>query len=317
MTNGNPNSRIVREPREYVEFIIGVNDSGEATTYTSNPGALANFFGANPNAPNFLTQVHFQKDVLDKYYQKPTKYSVKSGVLHCGHQWALPMDNYHDDKVCAWLGDLGRIPYREQLHWRAHNILPSGTLSGTFYANQILAEPTDSNRPDHLFKRSYDNLQKVCRKDLGWPLLVPLGPDDSHHLETVRIPSAEEQREFDELVLGLTKILIDSINERKLKAIVREVCDDSGISGLNLLECVLQYIGVEDFSGHIQYLRTLQALRSSGVAHRKGKRYGRISNELGIGRKNLREVFVALLEGGTSYLDFLASAAKDYRVHLS
>ena len=160
-------SDIIQEAREYVEFIIGVDDSGEPTTYTSNPSALANFFGANPNAPNFLTPIHFGKDVLDKYYQKPSKYSVKSGFLHCGHEWGLPMDDNHNDKVCAWLGDLGRIPYDEQLHWRAHNIPPSGTLSKKFYANQILAEPTDSNRPDHLFTRSYDNLRTVCGEILG------------------------------------------------------------------------------------------------------------------------------------------------------
>ena len=227
MAQSKSKSFLGRETREYVDFIIGVDDSGKTITYTSNPSALANFFGANPNAPNFLTQVHFRRDVLDKYYQKPSTYSVKSGILHGGHEWGLPMDNSHEDKVCAWLGDLGRIPHDEQLHWRAHNIPPSGTLSETFYANQILATPTDSNRPDHLFMRSYDKLQKVWGENLGWSVLVPLSSDDSHHLQTLRIPSTEEQREFDELVLSLTKVLIDSINEKKLKEVIPELCNDS------------------------------------------------------------------------------------------
>ena len=316
MAQSKSKNRLVRETREYVEFIIGVDDSGETISYTSNPSALANFFGANPNAPNFLTQVHFRRDVLDKYYQKPSTYSVKSGILHGGHDWGLPMDNNHEDKVCAWLGDLGRIPYDEQLHWRAHNIPPCGALSETFYANQILATPTDSDRPDHLFMRSYDKLKKVCGENLGWPLLVPLSPDDSHHLQTLRIPSTEEQREFDELVLSLTKVLIDSINEKKLKEVIPELCN-SNTSGLNVLERALQSIGIENFSIHIHYLRKLQALRSSGVAHRKGKRYERLSGELGIGNKGFRVIFAELLESGTDYLDFLTSVANDCRMHSS
>lgn len=317
MAQSNSKSRFVREDREYVEFIIGVDDSGETTTFTSNPSALANFFGANPNAPNFLTQVHFRKDVLDKYYQKPSKYSVESGILHGGYEWGLPMDNNHEDKVCVWLGDLGRIPYDEQLHWRAHNIPPSGTLSETFYANQILATPTDSNRPEHLFMRSYDKLQKVCGEKLGWPVLIPLSSDDGHHLQTLRIPYNEEQREFDELVLSLTKVLIDSINEKKLKQMIPELSNDGSTSGLNVLERVLQSIGIENFSIHIHYLRKLQALRSSGVAHRKGKQYERLSSELGIGSKSFRVVFAELLEGGIDYLHFLTSVASDCRMHSS
>ena len=314
MVQSKSKSCLVRETREYVEFIISVDDSGDTISYTSNPSALANFFGANPNAPNFLTQVHFRRDVLDKYYQKPSKYSVKSGILHGGHEWGLPMDNNHEDKVCAWLGDLGRIPYDEQLHWRAHNIPPSGTLSETFYANQILAEPTDSNRPDHLFIRSYDKLQKVCEEKLGWPVLILLSPDDRHHLQTLRIPSNEEQREFDELVLSLTKVLIDSINEKKLKQMIPELCNDGSTFGLNVLERVLQSIGIENYSIHINYLRKLQALRSSGVAHRKGRRYERLSSELGIGSKSFRVVFAELIEAGTDYLDFLTSVVNDCRM---
>ena len=306
-----------KEARECVEFIIGVEDSGELTTYTSNPDALASYFGGNPSTPHFLTQVHFRRDVLDKYYQKPSMYLVESGILHCGHEWGLPMDNNHDDKVCVWLGDLGRIPFDEQLHWRAHNIPPIGTLSKTYYANQILAEPTDSDRPDHLFLRSYDNLQKACKENLGWYILLPLGSDDSYHLQALRIPSTDEQREFDELVLSLTKILIDSINKKKLKELVPKSCDDSEISGLNLLECVCRHVEVKEFAKHIHYLRNLQSLRSAGVAHRKGKRYKNISGKLGIGSENLRVVFVDLLEEGTNCLNFFTSMANDCFMHAS
>lgn len=301
--------------KKYAKFIIGLDKVGDQIEFEANPDALANYFGANPNAPHYLTPVCFRRDVLDRYYQKPSRYSVENSYLRCGGLWGMQIDNHHEDKIYVWLGDLGRIPYDDQLHWRVHNIPPVGNLSDAFFANQILANPTDSSHPDHLFTRSYDNLKKVCEEKLGWPLLLPLRTEDSYHFQTLRIPSTEEQREFDELVLSLTKVLIDSINEKKLKEIIPNQSDGSNISGINLLERVLQHTGVEGFSSYISYLRKLQALRSSSVAHRKGKNYEKMSSDLGIGSKNFRTVFVELLEGGTRYLDFLASVANDRLFH--
>ena len=77
--------------------------------------------------PIIWTPVHFRRQVLDKYYQQPGKYAVDDSLLRCGRLWVMAIDNQHDDKVCAWLGDLGRdLPYQERLHWRAHNIPPLG-----------------------------------------------------------------------------------------------------------------------------------------------------------------------------------------------
>lgn len=135
--------------KKHIEFIIGVDENGDEITYTANPDALANNFGANPHAPNYLMSVHFRKQVLDKYYQQPSKYSVEDSLLRCGSLWSMYLDNHHDDKVCAWLGDLGRdLPYEEQLHWRAHNIPPEGGVSATYFKRQLLAQFTDSDRSE-------------------------------------------------------------------------------------------------------------------------------------------------------------------------
>ncbi len=81
-----------------------------------------------------MTPVHFDKKVLDKYYGQPSKYSVEDSYLRCASLWGLQMDNHHNNKVCVWLGDLGRdLPYQEQLHWRSHNIPPEGGVSKTYF----------------------------------------------------------------------------------------------------------------------------------------------------------------------------------------
>ena len=197
------------QKKKYIDFIIGVDDNGAEIEHTcAAPDSL------------YLTPVSFRKQVLDKYYQQSSKYRVSDNILGCGTLWSIQIDNHHDNKVCVWLGDLGNLPYKEQLHWKAHNFVSDTGVSETYFRRQIDAQFTDSDRPEHVFQKLYSELEKVCQEQLGWPLLLPLQPDDTYHLQNIRVPANDEQRDFDELVLGLTKILVDSLNEEQLKMLI-------------------------------------------------------------------------------------------------
>ncbi len=246
------------ESKKLVDFIIGVDEHGDEITNSSNPDRLSDYFGANAGEPNYLTPVHFRKEVLNKYYQQPNKYSVEDGYLRCGSLWGMTMDNHHADRVVAWLGDLGRdLPYEEQLHWRSFNTPPSGGVSKTFYKRQILAEFADSDQPEHVFKYQYRDFSETCKEALGWPLLLPLAKEDAHFLEVVHIPATDEQKDFDELVLGLTKILVDSINEKKLNNFIPRSGAREIKGSISRLEKVLCLKGVAGFEKHIKFLRDL------------------------------------------------------------
>ena len=292
---------------KHVEFIIEVDENGDEVTYTSDPDALENHLGDSLHAPNYLTPVHFRRQVLDKYYQQPGKYAVEDSLLRCGRLWVMAIDNQHDDKVCAWLGDLGRdLPYQERLHWRAHNIPPSGKMSEIFYKRQILAQEIDTDRPDLLFRERYDELIEACKEHLGWQLLQPLHSGDQHHLDSLRIPAADEQRDFDALVLSLAKILIDSLHVKRLNSLLSEEQKEGvGEGGIARLEAVLASRNVEGAAEHIAFLRKLQSLRSSSSAHRKGSKYQKIAKQFGIESQSLREVFAGILWQAIDLLNFL------------
>ena len=293
---------------KYVDFIIGVDDVGNSIDFTSDPDKLANFFGANPDSPHYLTPVYFSKEVLDKYYQKPGKYSVEPSILRCGALWALVMDNNHEDKVCAWLGDLGRgLPYEEQLHWRSYNMQPRGELSNKFIKNQLLNQPANPDRPEFLFRKSYDKLRADSERLLGWPILLPLGLEDSHHLRTLRVPASSERREFDELILSMTKILVDSINKNELMKLIPGENRDRGNGSIRILEMFCENLGIKEFDHHILYLRKLQDLRSSGSAHRKGKNYAKAAKQFDLENRDLGIVFSEILRQGVEVLDFLSA----------
>ncbi|MYB59010.1 MAG: hypothetical protein F4X51_21745 [Gemmatimonadetes bacterium] len=291
--------------KKHAEFIIGVDENGNEIIHTSNPNALANNFGANPDAPHFLTPVHFRKQVLEKYYQEPIKYTIEDSLLHCGGLWCMWIDNNHDDKVCAWLGDLGRdLPYTEQLHWRSYNIPPEGGVSKTYFKRQILNQSADSDRPEHLFRIRYHELQKVCKESLGWQLLLPLGTGDEYHFQGLRIPATDEQSDFDALVLSLTKILIDSLNERRLNTLISKDQKAKLKGSIARLEAVLSAHHVEGVAERIAFLRKLQSLRSSSAAHRKGNKYRKIARDFGVESQHLRDVFTGIIWRALDVLDY-------------
>lgn len=304
------------EAERHVDFIIDVDENGDDISYSSNPDRLANFFGANPDAPNYLTPVNFRKQVLDKYYLEPSKYSVEDSILRCGYLWCLTIDNHHDDRVWVWLGDLGeKLPYQERLHWKSHNIPPEGHVSETFFKRQILAEPLDSDRPEHLFMQRYQELEGVSQNLLGWQMLQPLDPKDLHHLQTLRIPASDEQRDFDGLVLSLATILIDSLNMKGLNSLLsKEQKEGLDRKSIARLEAVLTSRDIEDSFDHIAYLRKLQNLRSSSSAHRKGSNYREISKQFGIESQSLRDVFAGILWQAIRFLNFLISLMQSGRL---
>jgi len=295
-----------KEPKKYVDFIIGLDENGNEIIHTSDPGELANNFGANPDAPHYLTPVQFRKQVLDKYYQQPNKYSVDSGVLYCGSLWCVGIDNHFDDRVAAWLGDLGRdLPYEEQLHWRSFNIPPTGGVSETYFRRQILAQAIDSDRPEHEFRKLYDRVQSECKKSLGWQILLPLAQKDFHYLKAIRVPSTDEQKDFDDLILALTKILVDSLNEKEFNKLIPASERNEIKSGILRLERILQMCGFSGYESHIQFLRNLQNLRSAGTAHRKGNNYQKIAKEFNVDNQSLSTVFKGILILSIKFLDFL------------
>ena len=292
------------QKKKYVDFIIRVDANGDEIEHT-----------CNAPEPLYLTPVSFQKQVLDKYYQQPSKYKVLDNALWCGNSWMLQIDNHHDDKVCVWLGDLGRdLPYKEQLYWKTYNFASESGVSETYLRRQIDAQFTDSDRPEHIFQQQLGALKKTCQEQLGWSLLLPLKPDDTYHLQNIRIPANDEQPDFDELVLGLTKILVDSLNEKQLNTLIPHEQRRSVKRGISRLEAALAACGVGDADEHISFLRKLQNLRSTGSAHRKGGSYDKIAQEFGVDSQDLRTVFAGILQKAIVCLDYLIQLVKSNRL---
>ena len=281
-----------KNDQKFIDFIIGVDENGKEITHTCNEDKLADFFGKNEGAPYFLTPVFFSKDVLTKYYAQPNKYSVEDGYLRCGGMWGLRMDNNHSEHVMAFLGDLGHLSYKEQLHWKSFNIATKGKISHTAWSRGFMAQFVDPEKSDLFFKQKLISFQKKWEDKFGWKLFLSLDKSDEHYFKSLHIPLTNEQKEFDEQVLSITKILIDSLNEKELtrNLTIKKVNQ----KGLDKLETFLLSKGMR-FNSMMEFLRNLQTLRSTGVAHRKGKKYDKVKNFFEIEKKDLSVVFDDIL----------------------
>ncbi|MCY3884545.1 MAG: hypothetical protein OXG24_06450 [Gammaproteobacteria bacterium] len=292
----------------YADFLIGYDDQGGEIKSTCDPARLPLY---NTN-PDFFTAVSFRKDVLERYHSQPSKFSVSDGLLSCGNLWRLPFDDDHDDRVCAWLGDLGTIlPYKEQQHWLAHNFLPSDIgVSKTFFDRQFAAEWAESHRPEHQFRELYRQLNETCEKRMGWLFLKPLHEQDAHRLSTLRVPASAEQPAVDEQLQNLATILIDSLNMSKLQNLIPPAERPADDGSINLLDALFRAKSIDDYQPHIALLRTIQGLRSTSSAHRKGSKYDRLASKVGMKEQGPRRVVANLIEQGNGLLRFLIAVVE-------
>ena len=297
------------EEPKYAEFIIDVDENGDEVYHICDPDKLNDLLGKNPDAAWKCTPVHFRKQVLDKYYNEPNKYTVEDSMVRCG-LWSMKIDNHDPNKVCVFLDELGiSLPYTEQCHWSQpqYNIPPEGGVSETFYRRMVKGEWASSDQPDILFKQSYEQLQKTCDECLGWQLLKLLGSEDEYRFQRLRVPVNDEQCHFDDLVQDLQTILIESINVKGLKRLLPAAVNLKGKRSIEILGEVLSFYSVEDAEHRVSFFQKLQALRSEGSGHRKGSGYEKIANYFEVDSLGRREAFVEILKQALDTVDFLTS----------
>lgn len=294
------------EKKQYIEFIVGVDDNGRELHYTCDPSKLSNYFGANPDAPHYLTPIFFDSAVLSKYYSNPEKYKVDDGIIRCGTLWSLYIDNQNTGYVSAYLGDLGRnLPSEQEQHyWRGFNKALDAKLSATKFKRDFMALPASSQSQDFVFKNTYVKTNRQFAEKAGWPLFLELDEQDRYNFEGLRIPINNSIVEMDMLVLSLVKVLLDSLNEKEIVSHLTGTYEKL-MGSIAKLEVWFQEKQLTGYQDHIKFLRNLQELRSSGTGHRKGKSYQKISKVFDIQKENYTETFSNILESATLFLNYI------------
>lgn len=285
------------EERKFGEYIVGIDKNGDEV-----------YKKCNPSGPNeFLIPVFFDREVLRKYFDNPQRYEVLDCFLRCRSIWSMPIDNDNRGYVAVFLGDLGKhLSYKEQMYWKGFNINIDGSLSRTYRNRSLMNKITSPGMPDLLFKQRLKEFAAFWYTKFGWHFFKPLNESDIHLLSTLRIPLSESPAEFEQQVLSLTKILVDSINEKEISKLLSDTVQ--GQKGIDKLEALLREKSVRGYVEHVKFLRNLQSLRSTGVAHRKGKKFDKEIDKLkfvNLGQKGYKDNFFDILNLAIEFIDFL------------
>jgi hypothetical protein len=120
----------------------------------------------------------------------------------------------------------------------------------------------------------------------------------------LRLPLSNTAREFDSQVLSLAKLVIDSLNEEQIAAVLEATGpkDEKGIAKFERLLTEWQY---SHLTRDMALLRTIQGVRSRGAAHRKGSDYD--LNQAGLDPSDFHESFKQLLQRCTQMLNDLVA----------
>lgn len=155
-----------------------------------------------------------------------------------------------------------------------------------------MAEFADPDEPVFRFKRAYKQAQEHFKSTYGFELFLQLVEEDSHCYSTLHVPVNNEQKELDEQVQNLAKVLNDSLNQKSL--------DSKADKSINALENFLEAkVGTDKAKDLTQPFRILQELRSSGVAHRKGQEYAKLVKEYKLDQFTNQNKFIVVLEEAT------------------
>lgn len=267
------------------EYIYGCDSAGKSLLSICDKSKLPNRFTYTGVGPYVMTPVFFRKAVLDKYYGLPNLYSVEDGCIRCGDTWVFTtVDNDQRDSSVVPLGYLSELPNSEQLHWKSYNVKPpyQGSLSKTAYTRWEEGNAIDPSFPDLLFKNEFIKFNALWEKKFGWPFFLTLTTEDQHRWKTLHcLTVANNNVDFDEQILSLTKITVDSLNQEDLKSNIDETKPEvmdclkeknktlkeitAGIDKFQLY-CKSNNLNCDDL---IKFMRNLQSLRSFDVAHRK------------------------------------------------
>lgn len=275
-----------QDDRQYAEFIYDYE--GEPMSHSCKKETLSNYFVANGDNPLEMTPIFFKKEVLDKYYSNPNKYTVSDGAVGCEGSWSLHIDNDHRNYVIVPLVYLGNLDYSEQLYWKGYNVSPEREMgfSKTAYTRWIEGKFCNPMFPDLQFKYRFKQFNKKWEKQFGWPLFLPLIDEDEHRYKTLHCLTTENNHsDFDEQILSITKLVVDSLNQKCLQTEIddsntevesflkeRKISSSSELkAGIDKFQAFIFSKGMKN-PDVVDFLRKVQSLRSNSVAHRKSNK---------------------------------------------
>jgi hypothetical protein len=252
---------------QYATFIAHDWKNQTVKEISCAPGATANYF-TQSDLPFELSPAFFRPEVLSKYKADSEKYRLDERTISCRGTWSLQNYDINEaGQVHTYLVYLRHLPYDEQLHWKAHNEAPKGTISHRAFVRDF----------EGSWEELYDPLESVkehVRKlkdghSPWWTLSSEDAIDRSHY------PITASPDEWANEILHLDQLIVEPFEKAWFKSQVLQLgkIPDPKVGSLVLTqECLTGWGQDPDEAKKIVWpLRTLHELRSKLKGHAVGK----------------------------------------------
>ena len=248
--------------KSFVSFEIYDWRNARVTRVSTDPKETTNYFEAHNNdLPFEVSPAFFRPEVLLKYKADKDKYRIETRSVSCRGAWSLTgIDINEAGQVHAYICDLGKLPYSEQLHWASHNEAPKASISERAYICDIKGEFTNIVDPIDKLKTM---LTRWADAKLDWWSVV-----NSASIYCLCTPVTTSRDEWAEAFLDLNKL----INEGFVLRSIRRRLDDAKVAygtdekSLKLLERLWAYHDPAAASS-LHNLRQIALIRSKAKGH--------------------------------------------------
>ncbi len=229
-----------KEERQYTSFIAFDWKNKIVRKISCAPGQTANYF-TKSDLPFEISPAFFRPEVLSKYKLDSDKYKLKDRSISCRGAWHLETYDINEaGQVHTYIVYLSRLPYEEQLHWKAYNEEPKGPISQRAIKTDfegswdVEYDPLSSLR---------DAVRELNRHQvLWWKLRSEKLVDQVHY------PVTSSADEWSNEILQLDQLVVEGFDEKWLRQKAHSLgrTPDSQFRSLKLIEECLIALGFEE-----------------------------------------------------------------------
>lgn len=226
--------------REYASFLANDFKNRVVTEISTDPKATANYFTPS-ELPFEMSPAFFNPEVLQRYKADSDKYKLDERSISCRGAWHLETYDINEaGQVFTYIVYLRRLPFREQLHWKAHNERPKAPISKRAIKSDFEGDwDLDYDALESLKSYAHD----LDRRRVQWWTLR-----SDKTLDQLHYPVTQSADEWANELLHLDQLVVEGFEEKWL----REKANSLGRTpaanhrSLKLVEECLIGLGFED-----------------------------------------------------------------------
>lgn len=277
--------------RKYTTFKIFDRKNSRNVEICCGPDSISNYFQES-DLPWEISPAFFRPEVLHRFKADPEKYTLDDRSITCRNAWYLKSYDINEaGQVHAYIGDLAKLPYEEQIYWQSFNEWPKGTISARAFQTDIVGSWDLSYEPLRELKHTILMLDKT--PPAWWK------PRGTALSDAVRYPATDSIKEWGDEILALDQYLVEGFLQKPLS----EITKNEGRSieprwaSLRLLQEALIAKGATEDHAKIlvQPMQKLHALRTEVRGHASTEKKKNAISEARTNHENLRAHFTHIV----------------------